>query len=88
MKGIPQKQVPTGIKYYAVIYLYNDTIHAIPYDSQEEAEGALKTWIAKVKKELGNDPKKTKGKTTPDEYVKNFYVVKRNMDKYANGEVF
>lgn len=86
MKGKPQKEVPTGIKYYAVIYLWNDTIHAIPFDSLEEAETEGRKWIAKVEAELkashkGKGPK-------PDEYVKNFYVSKRNMDKYPNGEVF
>lgn len=86
MKGKPQKDVPTGIKYYAVFYLYNDTIHAIPFDSQEEAEEKGKKWIAKITKELKSSGKCKNCK--PEEYVKNFYVSKRNMDKYANGEVF
>lgn len=86
MKGKPQKNVPTGIKYYAVFYLYNDTIHAIPFDSQEEAETESKKWMVKIVAKLKASGSCKKRK--PEEYIKNFYISKRNMDKYANGEVF
>lgn len=86
MKGIPQKKPLTGIKYFAVFYLYNDTIHAIPFDTQEEAEEQGKKWISYITEKLKKD--KTAKKHKPEEYVKNFYVSKRNMDKYPNGEVF
>lgn len=86
MKGKPQTSVPTGIKYFAVFYLYNDTIHAIPFDSYEEAETESKKWMSKIVKELKASGKCKKIK--PEEYIKNFYISKRNMDKYVNGEVF
>ena len=86
MKGKPQKEVPTGIKYFAVIYLWNDTIHAIPFDSQEEAEAGMKKWIDKTIAAIKASGKAKRHK--PEEYVKNYYVSKRNMDKYPNGEVF
>ena len=86
MKGTPQKNVPTGIKYYAVFYLYNDTIHAIPFDSYEEAEKESKAWTAKIIKEIEASGNVKKHK--PEEYIKNFYISNRNMDKYTNGEVF
>lgn len=86
MKGMPQKEVPTGIKYYAVIYLYNDTIHAIPFDTQEEAETEGRKWIERTVDHIAKSGLAKKHK--PTEYVKNFYVSKRNMDKYPNGEVF
>lgn len=83
MKGTKQKEVPTGIKYFAVIYLFNDTIHAIPFNSQEAAEKYGSEFVEKANKDNAkkHDPKKAP-------YVKNFYVSKRNMDKYPNGEVF
>ena len=86
MQGKPQKNVPTGIKYYAVFYLWNDTIHAIPFDSKEEAEREGAKWIETVKRKVAKRGKPEGVK--PDDYVKNFYVSKRNMDKYKNGEVF
>lgn len=86
MKGILQKEVPTGIKYYAVFYLFNDTIHAIPFDSQEEAERESEKWMKHIIKELSKPGAKPKCK--PEEYIKNFYISKRNMEKYPNGEVF
>lgn len=86
MQGKPQKNVPTGIKYYAVIYLFNDTIHGIPFDSREEAEREGKAWIERMKKKIAKTGR-PKG-IAPEDYVKNFYVSKRNMDKYPNGEVF
>ena len=86
MKGTPQKEVPTGIKYYAVFYLYNDTIHAIPFDSLEEAERESEKWKKKIIKKL-SEPGKAKNHK-PEEYIKNFYISKRNMEKYPNGEVF
>lgn len=86
MKGKPQKQVPTGIKYYAVFYLYNDTVHAIPFDSYEEAEKESKKWMERITKEIASSGLAKNHK--PEEYIKNFYISKRNMDKYPNGEVF
>ena len=86
MKGKPQKEVLTGVWYYAVIYLFNDTIHAIPFETEEEARTEGQKWINKITKKLSED--KSCKKCKPEDYVKNFYVVKRNMDKYQNGEVF
>lgn len=82
MKGTPQKTVPTGIRYYAVIYLFNDTIHCIPFDTQEEADKHGRAWVAEA-----NEKYKAKHDPKTDPFVKNFYVIKRNLDKYGNGEV-
>ena len=46
MKGNPQKNVPTGVVYYAIIYLYNNTFHGIPFDSEEKARKYATDWIA------------------------------------------
>ena len=81
MKGKPQSNPPTGIKYYAVIYLYNDSIHSYPFPTQEEAEKEVERLVKELQKKKPKDPKH-------GDYVKNYYVVKRNMDKYPNGEVF
>lgn len=86
MKGKPQTNVPTGIKYYAVFYLWNDTVHAIPFDSYEEAESKSKEWEKKIIDRIKASGLAKNHK--PEEYIKNFYISKRNMDKYANGEVF
>jgi len=82
MKGIPQKNTPRGVKYYAVIYLFNNTFHGIPFDTEEEARKHGEEWIKKANKENAekHDPK-------TDPFVKNFYIMKRNLDKYDNGEV-
>lgn len=82
MKGIPQKDTPTGIKYYAVIYLFNNTVHCVPFDTEEEARKHGKEWVDKANVEHAktHDPK-------TDPFVKNFYVVKRNLEKYDNGEI-
>lgn len=82
MKGNAQKDTPTGIQYYAVIYLFNNTVHMIPFDSQEEAFEVGKSQVKKL-----NDKNKTKHPPKTDPFVKNFYVIKRNMDKYPNGEI-
>ena len=83
MKGILQKDVPTGIKWFAVIYLWNNTIHAIPFNSEEAAKKYGTEFVEKANKENAekHDP-------ATDPYVKNFYVSKRDMSKYKNGEVF
>ena len=82
MKGIPQKNTPTGTQYYAVLYLFNNTVHMIPFDTQEEALETGNAQVAKL-----NEKNKAKHPIKKDPFVKNFYVIKRSMDKYKNGEI-
>ena len=83
MKGIPQKDTPTGVKWYVVIYLYNNTFHGVPFNSEEAARKYGAEFVDKMNKE--QQPKSEKYKGTP--YIKNWYIMKRNLDKYDNGEV-
>lgn len=63
--------LPTGVQFLAVFYLYNNTIHLVPFDSKEEAEKAIEDWP------------KHRGKN----FVRDAYVIKRDYAKYENGEV-
>lgn len=65
------KPLPTGVQFLAVFYLYNNTIHLVPFDSKEEAEKAIEDW-----------PKR-RGKN----FVRDAYIIKRDYAKYKNGEV-
>lgn len=56
----------TGQWYFAVIILFNNTFHLVHYKTKEEAVETVGAWV----------------KRQPEGFVKDWYLIKRNLNKY------